>query len=119
MTRTTPEEKKGNGKGRGRPAAPVVDETVSTTAKTKAQPRYESGQEAFMRIATGRVNGILEKLSTLAKLSSGRTRYGYSDADVEFIRKTLVEAVNAGCDRLLNKPVKGNFSFRRSTDAGA
>lgn len=118
MTRTTPEEKMGNSKGRGRPAAPVVDETVSK-AKTQPQPRYESGQEAFMRIATGRVNGILEKLSTLAKLSSGRTRYGYSDADVEFIRKTLVEAVNAGCDRLLNKPVKGNFSFRRSPDASA
>jgi len=118
MPRTTihDDDKKGNGKARKPPAEPV---RAVEQAFPKAEGKFESGRDAFIRIAAGRVNAILERLGTLAKLASGKARYGYSDADIEHIRKTLITNVNAACDRLLRKPVKGDFSFHRDSDAGA
>jgi hypothetical protein len=79
----------------------------------------ESGREAFMRIAEGRVSSILAKLNTLAKLSSGKSKYGYTDGDVEYIRETLIKAVNSACERLRRKPVKEGFRFEKGHDASA
>jgi hypothetical protein len=109
---TIEDEKKRKGNGRGRPATPVSE-------VSKVHP-VESGREAFNRIASYRVNGIIAKLNTLAKLSSGKARYGYKDEDVELVRKTLIEAVHKTCDRLRRKPSPEGFSFeRKGEDATA
>ena len=122
MTRTTIEKDNGRGRGRGK-AVPIVsnaEEVKRDFTKFTQTPEAEeakikaTGQEDFKRIATGRVNAIVGKLNTLAKLVSGKSRYGYSDEDIERIRKHLIEAVNSACDRLLRKPpAKGGFSFDR------
>jgi hypothetical protein len=85
----------GNGRGRGRPSL----------------DKFETGREAFERIASGRVNRIIGRLNGLAKLSSGRSKYGYTDKDVEHIRKALIEGVNASCDRLRRQPAHAEFHF--------
>lgn len=101
----------GHGRGRGRPRAepipPVMDEEPA---------ERESGRATFIRIVERRINGIIDKLGTLAKVASGKSKYGYTDADVEFIRGTLIKAVNATCDRLRRKPPKGGFKFTRGPD---
>ena len=80
----------------------------------------ETGPEAFMRIAELRINSLLDKLNTLAKLSSGKGKYGYTDEDVEYIRQTLIKAVNSTAERLLRKPVKEGFTFEKEAkDASA
>ena len=113
MARTTVE--KDNGSRRGRRAEEVQVELPPSPSV------FETGQAAFKRIASKRVNNILDKLNTLAKLTSGKGKYGYTDEDVEYVRKTLIKAVNSACDRMRRQPVpKGGFSFeRKSEDAGA
>jgi hypothetical protein len=101
---------KTNGRGRGRPAGPV---------SAVPDVETESGIAAFTRIAEHRMNGILTKLNTLAKLSSGKSKYGYTDEHVEYIRQTLIKAVNSACERLRRKPVKEGFSFEKGRDASA
>lgn len=111
MARTSPETAK-------RKNGPVH---VTPPTPTPASVPAETGQETFRRIATGRVNQILEKLNTLSKLASGKSRYGYTDEEVEHVRKNLIKGVNAACDRLRRKPLtKGSFSFDpKGEDAGA
>ena len=114
MSRTKPI----NGRGRGRtpeePATPIPVPSAAIGAMDA-----ETGRDAFRRIAEGRVKSILAKLNVLAKMSSGKSKYGYTDGDIEYIRETLVKAVNASCDRLMRKPVKEGFSFERGRDASA
>ena len=103
--------KTNNGRGRGRP--PISPPTSTTTV---FKGRLESVPEAFNRIASYRVNAIITKLNTLAKMASGKGRYEYKDEDVEFIRRTLIQSVNVTCDRLRRKPSPEGFSFERRSD---
>ena len=96
--------------GRGRPASPFPP--------AKEEPA-ESGRDAFMRIAEKRMNSLLTKLNTLSKMASGKSKYGYTDSDVEHIRLTLVKAVNATADRLRRKSVPSGFTFEKGADADA
>jgi hypothetical protein len=113
--------RKARGKSNGPKAAPdpVVEITKPPTDTGRPSKGFETGRDAFMRIAEKRVNGLLGKLNTLAKLASGKSKYGYTDGDVEQIRSTLVNAVNATADRLRRKPIQDGFSFERGKDAGA
>ena len=89
-----------------------VTKAEKSNGKVKA-PVEESGRDAFMRIAEGRMNRLLGSLNTLAKMASGKSKYGYTDEDVEHIRDTLTKSVNAACDRLRKKAMRENFSFER------
>ena len=109
----TEDLKKGNGRGRGRP-------TVAAVQPPMSGEKIETGREAFNRIASYRVNAIISKLNTLAKMASGQTRYGYKEEDVEYIRRTLIASVNKTCDRLRRTPSPVGFSFdRKGEDASA
>jgi hypothetical protein len=115
MARTT--ANKGNGRGRGRASHPIVSDDLPPPPKAEA--KFETGGEAFRRIATKRVDNVLKKLNVLAKLASGKYKYGYTDKDVEHIRASLLVAVNAACDRLRREPpAKVGFTFDRP-DAAA
>lgn len=121
MARTITEEKK-NGRGRGRPPITVnvvSDAIVDRAAKAAPAPTPESGRKAFMRIAERRMNDLLAKLTTLGKLSSSKSKYGYTDDDVEHIRATLINAVNATCDRLRRVKAKPGFKFARESGDNA
>ena len=125
MARTYDPKKKGNGPGLGRPPLAAAQkpkpEAVAIEIEESPEAQSESGRAAFMRIATKRINFVIDRLNTLSKLSSGKSKYGYRDEDVEYIRNALLVAVNKACDRMRRKPLaKGGFSFeRRGEDAGA
>jgi hypothetical protein len=114
MTKMT--EGKKNGRGRPRLAPLPVLEPIQRPSDA---PGFETGRDAFMRIAEKRINGLLAKLDTLSKLASSKSRYDYTDEDVEQIRVTLVGAVNKACDRLRRSRAKPEFKFVRGADAGA
>lgn len=111
----TEEKRQGKGNGRGRGRSPIVELPVAESEPARGAPTYETGRHAFLRIAERRMNDLLAKLATLGKLSSSKTKYGYTDEDVEQIRVTLINAVNATCDRLRRVPSKPGFKFSRGS----
>jgi len=40
---------------------------------------------------------LLNRLNTLSKLASGKSKYGYTDEDVQQIRTTLINKENRHC----------------------
>ena len=48
----------------------------------------ETKEERFIRVAEGRVNGILDRIRLL-KQASNRNNYGYSDAQIAKIFRVL------------------------------
>ena len=103
-------EQKKNGRGHGRPC------TKEPAAASFVARDVETGNQAFTRIAERRVNDILQKLNTLGKLKTSRSKYGYTNEDVEQIRITLVNAVNNTADGLRRTSAKPGFKFVKGID---
>lgn len=110
MTKTHAEK---TGNGRGRKAAAAA-EIVAPPRESAA--KFETGRDAFERIASDRVNRIINRLNGLSRMAGGRSKYNYTDRDVEHIRKALIEGVNAACDRLRRQPAQGGFCFDRGDE---
>lgn len=85
----------------GRPRK-VVEQTV-------AAPKTETKRECFQRIAPARVRRVLHAIHLVGNCSG--PNYESTKSEQDFIRQTLLNAVNAAMDRYSGVDDKVEFSL--------